>query len=719
MLFRSALGRIAICALLVATATKAEVRADIGTDGSAPAPSPGAMLRGTVVDSAGGALAGVALTLINAARGTQRETLTTRDGTFAFAMLAPGRYALRADHLNFAPAEIRDLDLVDGVSTTITVALQVARVRETVAVRGQLSSLASGTAGVGTVIDREAIDRLPANGRSVQSLIALTPGVINTSGVTDASGDFSVNGQRPSANYFMVDGVGANIANAVNAPSRSSQASGGALPGVTTLGTTASLTPYEALEEVRVQTSSYAAEYGRQPGAQVSLVTRAGDSTWHGSLSTQIRHEAFNANDWFANRAGWSRLPMRQEQVGGMIGGPLTLFDTREDRRTFVLIAHEHVSLRASQLLETWVPALSLRQQALPDARLLLDAFPRPDASSPTDGVATIFAGDDDARYRVDTTSVRVDHRVNPTLSLFGRLNVAPSSSEAWKSTNLATRHRESLSTSMLTVGATHQWRRMATDLRINLSANRGEVDEWQTDHFGAIPVPRSRLIPAGLDAGNSAVVALPFLNKAGPAPALTESSSSTEQHQINIVGTTTVAFDRHRVKFGIDLRQLRARLPPRDYDLLVNVADATLLTSAGYGSLGILNTQPTDIQPRFTNLSAFAQDTWSVLSRVTFDVGVRWELNPPPGEAHNRLPYTGLLPFDGPSVNVAPAGTPLWRTRGRDLAPRAGAAWVLREAPGSETTLRAGGGCFTTSATPRPRAATRAITIAACSLSA
>jgi hypothetical protein len=686
---------VSLLAIMMMATTATPAKAEVCADAEGQTAANRAMLTGVVVDSAGGALPGVALTLINLAQGTQRKTITTHDGLFAFAMLAPGRYTLRADHVDLVPAEIRDLDLDDGIRTTIIITLRIADVRETVAVRGQIASSVSATASVGTIIGRQTIERVPANGRSVQSLIALMPGVVNASGTGDATGDFSVNGQRPSANYFMVDGVGANIANAVNAPSRASQASGGALPGVTTLGTTASLTPFEALEEVRLQTSSYAAEYGRQPGAQVSLITRAGDSTWRGSLFTQVRHEALNANDWFANRAGQRRLPMRQQQFGGMLGGPLAWPSARDDHRTFFLIAHEHLRLQSPQFLVTSVPTLALRKQAHSGVRPLLDAFPLPNSSSPNDTMAAgTLVGDDDARYGVDTTSVRLDHRVSPALSLFGRLNVAPSSAEAWTPTNLATRRHQRLAANMLTLGATHHWRRTSTDLRINMSANSGDVQEWQTDHLGAIPIPRAQLMPAGLDGlMSSAVVSFPVLTRSDPTPSLSVMSASTAQRQLNIVGTATVDLDRHQLKFGLDVRQLQTRLRQRPYDLSAAFLDVSTV-SAGQTTSASLSTQALELWPRFANLSMFAQDTWVVSPRLTVDAGLRWELNPPPGEAHGRLPYTSLNPTDD-AVEIAPSGTPLWRTGYHNVAPRFGAAWLLRQTAGRETMVRGGGGLF------------------------
>src|SRR6185295_11123608 len=115
--------------------------------------------------------------------------------------------------------------------------------------------------------------------------------------------------------------------------------------------------------------------------------------------------------------------------------------------------------------------------------------------------------------------------------------------------------------------------------------------------------------------------------------PSLSLLSTSSGQQQINVVGTTTVALDRHHLKLGADVRQLQSQLPARPYDLWVNFG-ALPNTSTDYSISANLNTQPTAVRPRFTNLSLFAQDTWFASPRFTLDLGLRWELNPPPAEA-------------------------------------------------------------------------------------
>src|SRR5262249_13399277 len=150
-----------------------------------------------------------------------------------------------------------------------------------------------------TVIDRNLIDKMPLNGRGIQTLIELAPGV-NAIPVTEASrGQFSINGQRSDANYFTVDGISVNFAagnsRTVNDSMRSSaaatvgQAGGGVLPANSFLGTFSNLLAPEALQEFKIQTSTYAPEFGHLPGGQIDLVSRSGSNQYSGSLFEYFR----------------------------------------------------------------------------------------------------------------------------------------------------------------------------------------------------------------------------------------------------------------------------------------------------------------------------------------------------------------------------------------------------------------------------------------------
>ena len=167
----------------------------------------------------------------------------------------------------------------------------------TVEAGAPLVNTESGT--VSTVTDRTFAENLPLNGRSLQTLIMLTPGVVVTATAFDDQGQFSVNGQRADANYFTVDGVSANFG--VTGYFPLVQTASGPLPALSTSGGTNSLVSIDAMQEFRVQTSSFAPEFGRTPGGQISIVTRSGTNAFHGTLFEYFRNSALDAADWFAN----------------------------------------------------------------------------------------------------------------------------------------------------------------------------------------------------------------------------------------------------------------------------------------------------------------------------------------------------------------------------------------------------------------------------------
>jgi hypothetical protein len=131
-----------------------------------------------------------------------------------------------------------------------------------------------------------------------------------------------VNGQRPDANYFLVDGVSANLGTA-GSGSLLGQGGAGQLPATSAFGGTSNLVSLDALEEFRIQTSTFAPEYGRTPGAQISVVTKSGTNTFHGTAFEYFRNDKLDANDWFANANGLARPELRQNDFGGVLGGPI------------------------------------------------------------------------------------------------------------------------------------------------------------------------------------------------------------------------------------------------------------------------------------------------------------------------------------------------------------------------------------------------------------
>src|SRR5262249_2679934 len=161
-----------------------------------------------------------------------------------------------------------------------------------------------------TVINRRFVENLPLNGRSLQTLIMLAPGVVPAVTAFDDQGQFSVNGQRTDANYFSVDGVSANFELTGYFPLV--QAAGGALPALRASGGTSSMLSIDALQEFRIQTSSFAPEFGRTPGGQISIVSRSGTNAFHGTLFEYFRNDVLDARDWFVNANRLAKPAERQ-----------------------------------------------------------------------------------------------------------------------------------------------------------------------------------------------------------------------------------------------------------------------------------------------------------------------------------------------------------------------------------------------------------------------
>src|SRR6266508_4536594 len=240
---------------------------------TAVAQSTTATLTGTVEDQNGAVIPGVSITIQNTATSFERQTATSDAGGFIVPLLPPGNYTVTVKRDGFTPVEIRNVILNVGDQKSLPIVLKAGGVTETVLIDAD-APLINESPAVGTVVDRQFVGNLPLNGRTFQSLISLTPGVVLTKATVAEQGQFSVNGQRPNSNYFTVDGVSANIGSSPG--NVAGQSTAGSLPGFGATGGTNNLVSVDALQEFKVQTSTYAPEYGRTPGAQGQIVTRSG-----------------------------------------------------------------------------------------------------------------------------------------------------------------------------------------------------------------------------------------------------------------------------------------------------------------------------------------------------------------------------------------------------------------------------------------------------------
>jgi hypothetical protein len=652
-----------------------------------------ATLSGTVVDEKGAVVAGAKIVLTNLGTVLKRNATSSGEGFFTLPLLPPGNYSLQALRDGFAPLEVRNIVLNVGDQQALRVQMKVGQIGATVTVTDE-ASLLNESPSVGTVINRQFVENLPLNGRSFQSLIALTPGVVFTKSTFAELGQFSVNGQRADANYFMVDGVSANFGAGLG------QGGAGAIAATTSLGTTNNLVSVDALQEFRIQTSTYAPEFGRTPGAQVSLITRAGTNDYHWTLFEYFRNEKLDANDWFGNRNKLARPPMRHNQFGGVLGGPLSLpkkyfgpLSNDGHNRSFFFFSYEGMRVRQPQFALVSVPTLAARQRASNLLKPLLDAFPLPNGNDLGSDLAQ-FAVSYSNPFSIDATSLRLDHSINNKLHLFGRYNHSPSQMTRRQGA-LVTIVPTQWDTDTATFGATQTFSAtLNNETRVNYSRHQvrgyNEFDALN----GAVRPTDDQLAAMYGGLRPSEAVLLRLTIQGGTTPAITFGKDQDDlQRQFNLVDNLSLVRGSHQLKFGADYRYLWPQAAPATIRVLPNFNGVAGFLSGRTTSMNVTGNEIVDYT--FHNFSAYAQDTWKVQQRLTLTYGVRYEVNPPPRGKGGRELYTFRNLNDPAAFELAPAGTPFYETRWRNFAPRAGAAYQLRRKTDWETALRGGFGIF------------------------
>src|SRR5262245_36171455 len=276
-------------------------------------------LTGTVTDPTGAVITGVTVTANSIATNQSRTTKTDEVGVYRIALLEPGAYRVRFTFVGFKTAEVSSIKLPVTETIVLNRTLEIGTQTDQVTVEALPEALQTATSTMGTTIAGDTIASLPLASRNFTAVLGTSTGVAvdATNGVSYGKGsvNMSVNGANPEKNNFQMDGVSIN-----NAAGNNRSADDGLYTGI-------AIPNPDAIQEFKIQTSTYDASYGRNPGANVNVVTRSGGNDFHGSLFEFFRNEALNANDFFYNR---DRLPgspskqiLRQNQYGGSIGGPI------------------------------------------------------------------------------------------------------------------------------------------------------------------------------------------------------------------------------------------------------------------------------------------------------------------------------------------------------------------------------------------------------------
>jgi hypothetical protein len=648
-----------------------------------------ATLTGTVVDENGAVVPAVEVSVINMATSLERTATTSEQGYFTLLLLPPGKYTITAKRDGFSAVKIPDVVLNVGDNKQIQIQLKAGDVNVEVTVdSGEQPVRTDGS--VGTVINRQFVANIPLNGRSLQALIQLTPGVVltkaNSPNATGAS-QFSVNGQRVTSNYFMVDGVSANTG--VNSGNQvtAGDAGSGVTAGTTALGGTNSLVSLDALQEFRIETSSYSAEYGRTPGGQISLVTRGGTNQFHGSVSEYFRNEALDANDWFANANRLPKPKERQNLFGGVFGGPI-----KKDR-LFFFTSYEGLQLQQPQAQLVTVPTTATRTQAVPAARPYLNALPVPNGQDFGNGTAR-FAASYSNPGTFNIFSLRLDGQVVQNVTGFFRFSHAPSEMKI-RGGSLSTVSSIQAVNNSYTGGLV--WlpvSSLVVDGRFNWTRNSARFFS-DLEAFGGAVVPNaSDIFLPGRNPSSAA-----FAFSYSPGGSFSWGPGTTDvQRQFNAVGTVAWSVGAHQLKFGGDYRRMLPLFggPGGFRESLFFRNLAGLRDGLAFRYI-VTNSEAVQREAIFSNLSLFAQDAWRLGPRLTLTLGLRFERITQPGEATGQLPRTvlGIETDVLQNPRLAPVGTPLFRNPASGLAPRFGVAYQLGRRVGWESSLRGGMGLF------------------------
>ncbi|HEV2463411.1 MAG TPA: carboxypeptidase regulatory-like domain-containing protein [Acidobacteriaceae bacterium] len=362
-----------------------------------------ASLSGYISDQSGAAVPDATVSAINLETGVTRTALSNQSGHYQLLELPVGRYEVRAGKSGFVEEMRTGISLVVDQDATADLTLHLGQVKQQVTVNENVPIVNTSTQDISGLVGEQQIRNLPLNGRSYDLLLTLNPGIVNFTsqktggiGVSNSStgNNFSVSGNRPQQNLFLLNGI---------------EFTGAAENNMQPGGPSQQLLGVDSVREFNVLRDSYGAEYGKRPGAQVIIVTRSGTNELHGSVYEFLRNNAFDAPNYFDKG---SAPPFQRNQFGAALGGPL------QKNRSFLFGNYEGFRQHLHQTSVAFVPDLASRAAAGPSVQPLLNLWPTPPANAPDfNGIAQVF-GSPLQTIREDFGTTRFDLAFSPTDSL-------------------------------------------------------------------------------------------------------------------------------------------------------------------------------------------------------------------------------------------------------------------------------------------------------------
>jgi hypothetical protein len=596
----------------------------------------GGQLSGLVQDAKGGVLSGVKITITNAGTGRALATESTHVGEFRFPALPAGQYTLITATTGFAATEIKDIHIEVGETRTINVTLQVASAQETITVESGQVALDTESTHLGAVVQRDQVETLPLNGRNFAQLALLNAGVAAAGGGGGQQGGeggttgYSSNGQRSSSNNFLVDGIDNN----------DYQAGGlGQLPSV------------DSIQEFQVQTNNFSAQYGRNSGSVVNLITKSGTNQIHGSAYEFLRNDVLDAENYFST-PGFRAPELRLNQFGGTIGGPI------HKDKTFFFGNYEGARQVAGLLSITTVATAAQRMGIFstptggqiqvnvdPTSAALFKLFPLPN----TNVAGGNYVSTPTLNRTTDQYLVKLDHHIGvDTISgrySYGRGQVfypfAPGQDvteiPGYGQNSDTSSHLFALSYTKVFSSNTVNDARIGFTRVISMTVN--QLGPQAADYnFNTGYAPGAALslgnIPDILFSGG-------LVSGGGSYSNLGASGNNPDniaENTIQIIDTLTHVAGRHSFAVGEDIRNIRDNVyyaldfsGQIGFDGTMNpqgIANPLLDFAEGLPASSLKFVGDPARSWRTSSFNFFGLDTWRITPHITINYGLRYELN-------------------------------------------------------------------------------------------
>ena len=628
-------------------------------------------ISGRVLDSNGGALPGAIVTARHVDTSLTRSATTNHEGRFVFPMLPVGSWDVRVEMPGFKPLVRRGVGVTLAETAVVDFTLEVGGVTEEVTVSAGVSEVNVSTGELSYLVSGHELEALPLNGRNYTDLALLQPGVIafphRDGGSVVAHGlGMSINGQDPRSNVYLLDGTLLN--DLTNSPAGSAAG--------TTLG-------LETVREFRVETNSYSAEFGRNSGGQINVVTKSGGNRPVGSAYLFHRNEALDARNFFD---GPEKPDFWRHQFGGTMGGPI-----RQDR-VFYFAGYEALREKLGRTISSFVPDDNARMGLLPNPAApgqLIDVgvhpavapylaeFPSANGTSAGGGIAA-FTFPFEQRVRQDYVQGRIDVNATPASQFFARYTLDDADQEL--PTDFPQFPRTFLSRNQFFTG---EWRRtisssLLNTLRIGFSRTRIGQNVEANTATPLQPFVQGRIV-GDIDIGG--------LPRFGPQ---TSANLRLVQNVFSVQNDLVYSRGRHLLKAGglVEHYQMNMVNPTFSLGIFAFADLRGFLENRPLRFIGLTPEAQFDRYWRSTLYGAYVQDDVRLTDRLSVTAGLRYETYTMPRDIYGRdatlLSLTDTEPLIGRLFEEPPR---------LNLSPRMGAAWDV--SGDGRTSVRGGYGLY------------------------